>query len=36
MVRPSGEKLLMLSGGAAVKELPLLPPLETTLRLPPS
>jgi DNA recombination protein RmuC len=36
MVRPSGEKLLKLSGGAAVKELPLLPPLETTLRLPPS
>jgi DNA recombination protein RmuC len=36
MVRPSGEKLLKLSGGAAVKDLPEIAPLDTTLRLPPS
>ncbi len=36
MVRPSGEKLLKLGGGAAVKELAEIPPLDTTLRLPPS
>jgi DNA recombination protein RmuC len=36
MVRPSGEKLLKLGGGAAVKELPEISPLDTTLRLPPS
>ena len=35
MVRPSGEKLLKLGGGAAVKDLPEIAPLETTLRLPP-
>lgn len=34
MVRPSGEKLLKLGGGAAVKELPPIEPLESTLRLP--
>jgi len=36
MVRPSGEKLLKLGGGAAVKDLPEIPPLDATLRLPPS
>ena len=36
MVRPSGEKLLKLGGGAAVKELPEIAPLDATLRLPPS
>jgi DNA recombination protein RmuC len=36
MVRPSGEKLLKLGGGAAVKELPVIAPLEATLRPPPS
>jgi DNA recombination protein RmuC len=36
MVRPSGEKLLKLGGGAAVKDLPEIAPLDTTLRLPPS
>jgi DNA recombination protein RmuC len=36
MVRPSGEKLLKLGGGAAVKELPEIAMLDTTLRLPPS
>jgi len=35
MVRPSGEKLLKLGGAAAVKELPVIAPLDTTLRLPP-
>lgn len=34
MVRPSGEKLLKLGGGAAVKDLAEIKPLETTLRLP--
>ena len=36
MVRPSGEKLLKLGGGAAVKDLPEIEPLNATLRLPPS
>ena len=36
MVRPGGEKLLKLSGGATGKELADVQPLETTLRLPPS
>jgi DNA recombination protein RmuC len=36
MVRPSGEKLLKLGGGAAVKDLPEIAPLDATLRLPPS
>jgi DNA recombination protein RmuC len=36
MVRPSGEKLLKLGGGAAVKDLPEIPPLDATLRLPPT
>jgi DNA recombination protein RmuC len=36
MVRPSGEKLLKLGGGAAVKDLPEIKPLDATLRLPPS
>jgi DNA recombination protein RmuC len=36
MVRPSGEKLLKLGGGAAVKDLPEIAPLDTPLRLPPS
>ena len=36
MVRPSGEKLLKLGGGTAVKDLPEIAPLDTTLRLPPS
>jgi DNA recombination protein RmuC len=36
MVRPSGEKLLKLGGGAAVKDLPAIAPLDATLRLPPS
>jgi DNA recombination protein RmuC len=36
MVRPSGEKLLRLGGGAAVKELPVIPMIDTALRLPPS
>jgi DNA recombination protein RmuC len=35
MVRPSGEKLLKLGGGATVKDLPEIPPLDATLRLPP-
>ena len=35
MVRPSGEKLLKLGGGAAVKDLPAIAPLDATLRLPP-
>ena len=35
MVRPSGEKLLKLGGGAAGKELADVQPLELTLRLPP-
>jgi DNA recombination protein RmuC len=35
MVRPSGEKLLKLGGGAAVKDLPEISPLDATLRLPP-
>jgi DNA recombination protein RmuC len=34
MVRPSGEKLLKLGGGVAVKELADVAPLEATLRLP--
>ena len=34
MVRPSGEKLLKLGGGASAKELPEIAPLETALRLP--
>jgi DNA recombination protein RmuC len=36
MVRPSGEKLLKLGGGAVVKDLPEISPLDATLRLPPS
>jgi DNA recombination protein RmuC len=36
MVRPGGERLLKLGGGAPVKELPEIAPLEATLRLPPS
>ena len=36
MIRPSGEKLLKLGGGAAVKDLAEIAPLTTTLRLPPS
>jgi DNA recombination protein RmuC len=36
MVRPGGEKLLKLSGGATGKALADVQPLETTLRLPPS
>jgi DNA recombination protein RmuC len=36
MVRPGGEKLLKLGGGATGKELADLQPLETTLRLPPT
>ena len=34
MVRPSGEKLMKLGGGAAAKELPEIAPLEMALRLP--
>lgn len=34
MVRPSGERLIKLSAGAAGKELPELQPVETALRLP--
>ena len=34
MVRPSGEKLLKLGGGGAVKELADVEPLDATLRLP--
>jgi DNA recombination protein RmuC len=34
MVRPSGEKLLKLGGGGAVKELADIKPLDATLRLP--
>ncbi len=34
MVRPSGEKLIKLGGGASAKELPEIAPLETALRLP--
>lgn len=36
MVRPGGEKLLKLGGGATGKELADVQPLETTLRLPPT
>lgn len=36
MVRPSGEKLLKLGGGAAGKELAEIQPLDGTLRLPPT
>ena len=36
MVRPSGEKLLKLGGGTTGKELADVPPLDATLRLPPS
>jgi DNA recombination protein RmuC len=36
MVRPSGEKLLKLGGGIAAKEVPVIAPLDATLRLPPS
>src|SRR5665213_3139484 len=36
MVRPSGEKLQKLSGAAALKELPEIAPLTSTLRLPPA
>jgi len=36
MVRPGGEKLLKLSGGATGKDLADVQPLESTLRLPPS
>jgi DNA recombination protein RmuC len=35
MVRPSGDKLLKLGGGAPVKELAQIAPLGATLRLPP-
>jgi DNA recombination protein RmuC len=35
-VRPAGEKLKELGGGAAEKELAELPPLDATLRLPPA
>ena len=35
MVRPSGEKLLKLGGGATGKELAEVQPLDGTLRLPP-
>ena len=34
MVRPSGEKLLKLGGGAVAKELADIEPLDATLRLP--
>jgi DNA recombination protein RmuC len=34
MVRPAGEKLLKLGGAATPRELPDIPPLELTLRLP--
>jgi len=34
MVRPSGERLMKLGGGAAQRELPQIAPLEMTLRLP--
>jgi DNA recombination protein RmuC len=34
MVRPSGEKLLKLDGGASTRELSPIPPLAPTLRLP--
>ena len=34
-IRPSGEKLQKLGGGDTAKDLAELPPLETTLRLPP-
>jgi DNA recombination protein RmuC len=34
MVRPSGEKLVKLGGGGALKELPNVEPVNTTLRLP--
>ena len=36
MVRPSGEKLLKLGGGAPGKELAEIPTLDAPLRLPPS
>jgi DNA recombination protein RmuC len=36
MVRPGGEKLVKLGGGASGKELADVQPLESTLRLPPS
>ncbi|MGP8199684.1 MAG: DNA recombination protein RmuC [Limisphaerales bacterium] len=36
MVRPSGEKLIKLSGSAAAKNLGEIAPLDTTLRLPPA
>jgi DNA recombination protein RmuC len=36
MVRPSGERLQKLGGGAAVKALPDIQPLDATLRLPPA
>jgi DNA recombination protein RmuC len=36
MVRPGGERLLKLGGGAPVKALAEIEPLEATLRLPPS
>jgi len=35
MVRPSGEKLLKLGGGAGGKALAEVEPIEATLRLPP-
>jgi hypothetical protein len=35
MVRPSGDRLLKLSGNAAPKPLPDIQPLDATLRLPP-
>ncbi|MGA2750341.1 MAG: DNA recombination protein RmuC [Verrucomicrobiota bacterium] len=35
MVRPSGNKMLKLTGGDPAKELPEIAPLEATLRLPP-
>jgi DNA recombination protein RmuC len=34
MVRPSGEKLMKLGGGAPTRELPEIAPLEMVLRLP--
>ena len=36
MVRPGGEKLLKLSGGTTARDLADIPPVEGTLRLPPS
>jgi len=36
MVRPSGERLQKLGGGASAKELPEIAPLAATLRLPPA